>query len=162
MRNFVILLLLTCISCSSISSKIYHQSDRFIDIEVAKDDFFMMCSDLGKEENKSLMTFYAVNEDIVHEFIFRRISDSKWCEKKVLQAYKKLSDGNRSIRLVGITSLEREKNNLPEESVPKQFKTPAYLINWTFVRMQTSKGCKAYFEQDCNPENYWAGFLPQK
>ncbi len=29
------------------------------------------------------MTFYAINGGTVHEFIYRRISESEWCEKKV-------------------------------------------------------------------------------
>lgn len=143
------------------SAKIHNQSKEFLDIEVGKDNFHMECADIDKEEKKSLMVFYALDGDTVHEFFFRRISEENSC-KNVINQFNKLTQGMQKIRLVGISPLDKKKNNLTKDAVPENFKSPSYLINWTFIRLETSKGCEAYFENDCDSENYWGGLFPQK
>ncbi len=73
----------------------------------------------------------------------------------------KLINDIPKIHLVGITPLEKEKNYLINKSVPVRFKIPNHLISWTFVRLETKKGCIAYFKSDCDSQNYWGGLYPQ-
>lgn len=162
MKKVIILILFILNSCAISPVKIYNQSSDFIDIEVVKDNLFLECIEIDKKENKSLMTFYAVNDDTIHQFIFRRISETDWCENKIKKAYNELIKNMPQARLVGISPLNREKNDLHDKSVPEKLKKPSYLINWTFIRLETERGCKAYFDTGCDPENYWGGLSPQK
>ncbi len=161
MKSLILFSVLAVLGCSS-STKVYKQSDNFIDIEIAKENFYMECAVIDKNENKSLMTFYAINGDTVEEFIFRRISPIDQCENTIKKYFLKIIKDVQAIQLVGITPLEKKRNYLEKEMVPELFKKPHYLRNWTFIRLQTLKGCEAYFDNDCEPENYWGGLFPQK
>jgi len=147
-------------SCASSEIKIYNQSDRFIDIEVNRKNFWFECSLVNPKDKKSLMSFYMINGEIIHQFIFRRLSNTKDC-LKWYKEYEKIIDGINRVRLVGIDRSEKEKNYLIKEKVPDNFKKPKFLINWFFVRLETSKGCESYFDNGCTPENYWGGLYPQ-
>lgn len=149
-------------SCSFSPVKTHFKSDRFIDIEFEKDDFFMRCSILDNKKKKSLMTFYGVNGETVYEFFFRRVSEDGSCEKLALKDYKRLVEKSSRVRIVGIMPLDRQENDLLNDSLPENLKKPKYIQNWTFVRLQTSSRCRAYFDVDCEDDNYWAGLLPQR
>ncbi len=154
MKIYIISILLFFTGCAISPVKIYNQSEYFIDIEVSKENFYMECAEIDKKENKSLMTLYAIDEGNVHQFIFRSISETGWCESKVKKAYNKLVQDVHKIRLVGISpSSKKKKNYLVDEPVPENLKKPSYLINWTFIRLETDRGCKAYFDTGCDPEN---------
>lgn len=149
-------------SCSLPRVKTYFSSSSFLDIEFAKDDFFMRCSILDKKKKKSLMTFYGVSGDIVYEFFFRRVSEEGQCENFALKEYKSFVKNTDRIRIVGIMPLDKQKNNSVNSSIPDKFKMPQFLQNWTFIRLQANGKCKAYFDVDCETDNYWAGLSPQK
>ncbi len=162
MNKIIILLLLLIMSCALNKVHIYNISDHFIDIEVTKDNFYMDCFVMDKKEHTSIMAFYVVDGDVVHEFIFRAISDTNWCKNKVKKTYKKLIKGVSTIRIVGITPTKSKENNLQrEDGIPDKFKRPKQLTNWIFIRLETKNGCKAYFDNGCKPENYWGGLFPQ-
>ncbi len=160
MKILNILSLIILIGCATSETRIHNQSNNFIDIEVTKEKFHLECAEIDKKENKSLMTFYAISGDTVHQFIFRSISETNWCENKVKNEYNKLVKKMHTVRLIGI-SPNKDKNYLVDESVPQSLKVPSRLINWTFIRLETKKGCKAYFNNGCDPENYWGGLFPQ-
>lgn len=163
MKILIISIFLFFTGCAISPVKIYNQSKYFIDIEVSREHFYMECAEIDKKENKSLMTFYVIDEDTVHQFIFRSISETGWCENTVKKSYNKLTQNTHKIRLVGISpSSKMEKNYLVAEPVPEKFKRPSSLINWTFIRLETNRGCEAYFDTGCMPENYWGGLFPQK
>lgn len=157
----ILIILLFIVSCSSRSVKIHNKSDRFIDIEVSKDDFYSFCADIDKKENKSIMSFYAIEDDVVHEFLFRRISQTDWC-LKLQKTYNKLINNVSTIRIIGIDPSSQENNTLKNDPVPQKFKHLPYLKNWVFIRLETARGCKSYFDTGCAPENYWGGLFPQK
>lgn len=156
----ILILLLAMVSCSSRSVKIHNQSDRFIDIEVSKGDFYSYCAYIDKKENKSIMSFYAIENDIVHEFFFRRISQTDWC-LELQKKYNRLTDDVPRVKLVGIDPSLKKDNTLKNDPVPEKFKGRQYVKNWVFIRLETIKGCKSYFDTDCEPENYWGGLFPQ-
>lgn len=156
----ILLILFVFVACSSKAIKIYNRSDRFIDVEVYKDDFYSFCADIDLKENKSIMAFYAVEGDIVHEFLFRRISQTDWC-LELQKKYTKLTADVSRIRLVGIDPSPEKENTLKNDPVPAKFKTRQYVKNWVFIRLETIKGCKSYFDTDCEHENYWGGLFPQ-
>ncbi len=162
MKTLSIFVLLILNACTTSLITVYNQSDNFIDIEITKENFYMECAEIDKKENKSLMTFYAINGDTTHEFIFRGISETGRCEKNVKKEYNKFIANAYRIRLVGISPLPKKKNYLINEPVPEKLKKPSFLVNWTYIRLETSKGCKAYFDTDCDPKNYWGGLFPQK
>jgi hypothetical protein len=148
--------------CSLSPVKTYIKTDSFIDIEFDRSAFSMKCSLLDKKEKKSLMIFYGVDGDTVYEFYFRRVSEDGLCEKVILKEYSKFIENRSKVRIVGIMPLDKQENNLRGGLMADKFKKPKHLQNWTFVRLQTNKGCKAYFDVDCEEDNYWAGLLPQK
>lgn len=161
MKATIILSLLIFNSCTISLTTIYNQSEDFIDIEVNKENFYMECGTIDKKERKSLMIFYAINKDVVYKFNYRRISETGWCKKNIRKEYDKLIKNISKIRLVETTPLEKEKNYLINRNVPEKLKIPNSLVSWTFIRLETSKGCKSYFQADCSPNNYWGGLLPQ-
>lgn len=162
MNSFKILaVLFFIVGCSSETVKIHNRSDRFIDIEISKDNFYSYCADIDKKENKSIMSFYAVENDVVHEFLFRRISQTDWC-LKLHKEYNKLIGNVAKIRLVGIDPSDKEKNTLKNDPIPEKFKNLPYMKNWIFIRLETSEGCKAYFNTGCDTKSYWGGLFPQK
>lgn len=157
----ILFVLFVIVACSSSAIKIYNRSDRFIDIEFSKDDFYSFCADIDQKEKKSLMTFYGIEGNVVHEFLFRRISQTNSCLELQKQYNKLIGDVSR-IRLVGIDPSSKKRNTLKNDPVPKKFKTPQYIKNWVFIRLETIKGCESYFDADCETENYWGGLAPQK
>ena len=162
MKFFEILFILVVfIGCSSHSVKIYNRSDRFIDIEVSREDFYLFCADIDKKESKSIMSFYAIEDNVVHEFLFRSISKTDWC-LKLQKKYRKLTQDVSRIRLIGIDPSQKKKNTLKTDPVPERFKVYSYMKNWVFIRLETERGCKAYFDTGCDPEKYWGGLFPQK
>ncbi len=156
----ILLILFIFIACSSSAIKIYNRSDRFIDIEVSKDDFYSFCANIDQKEKKSIMAFYAIEGNVVHEFLFRRISQTDWC-LELQKKYNKLIAEVSRIRLVGIDPSPQKGNTLKNDPVPEKFKTRQYVTNWVFIRLETIRGCKSYFDTDCEPENYWGGLFPQ-
>lgn len=162
MKKLIIFCLFLFNNCATPPARIHNKSKYFIDIEVNNEDFYMECSEIDSRENKSLMSFYAIDGDKIHQFIFRSISEAKWCENKVKLSYIKLVKDMHRVRLVGISPNEQiEKNYLTNEAIPDKLKKPSSIINWTFIRLETTKGCKGYFNEDCKPENYWGGLFPQ-
>lgn len=118
--------------------------------------------EINPEDKRSLMSFYAIENDTVHEFLFRVLEDTKNCQK-LYSKYQKIIEHDKKIRLVGIELGGKEGNFLlKKERVPKKFKQPKYLSTWFFVRFHTANTCQSYFNDDCKPENYWGGLFPQK
>lgn len=126
MKNLIILIFLIFNSCAVSPVKMYERSDNFIDIEINRNNFYMECVEIDKKENKSLMAFYAIDNDIVHQFIFRKISETAWCEKNVKKPYNKLMKNVFKVRLVGTSPLEKEKNSLINKPVPEKLKIPNF------------------------------------
>lgn len=144
-------------NCTSV--KVHNRTKMFIDIEVPIKDAWVGCSDMGLEEEKSLMTFYVLDNSNVHEFIFRRVLGSERC-LSIEKSYRKLMDSESTIRLVGIHPI-KSSGRLITERVPKRFKESRHeMINWTFIRLSNLKDCESYFKGDCKPENYWGGISP--
>lgn len=108
------------------------------------------------------MAFYAINGKIIYKFIYRRISKQDECENSIKKEYYKLAQKASTIRIVGISPLPKEENYLIKQAVPDKLKRPIFLQNWTFVRLENQNACLAYFDSDCQVENYWAGLFPQK
>ena len=149
-------------SCSNSPVKIYHKSKRFIDIEVTKEHFWFECDEINHEEKRSFMTFYALEQDTVHQFIFRVLKDTKECHN-LHAKYTKMIEYENKIRIVGVDLAEKSPNYLAKKKhIPTIFKTPKYLMSWFFVRFHTSNACEPYFSNGCSPEEYWGGLFPQK
>ena len=151
-------------SCSLRSStEVKKLTERFIEIEANTDKVFLGCFEINPEEHLSLMNFYVKDNSTIHQFLFRRLIETKHC-KAHLKNYEKLVKDTHRITVVGITAkYELKITDERIEAVPEEFATGhAKLASWTFIRLQSEKGCEAYFEDDCKPENYWGGLLPQE
>lgn len=149
------------IGCSQSTFIIYNKSKRFIDIEVKADNFWFECDEVNHEEKRSLMSFYVVEQETVHQFIFRVLEDTKKCVR-LYSKYKKMIENESKIRIVGVDLAEKSENYLiKKKQIPALFQRPKYLISWFFVRFHTSSACESYFSNGCSPEEYWGGLFPQ-
>ncbi len=152
MKILLILTLFSFYACTAPLVKIHKKSENYIDIEIASENFYMECGVIDSKKHKSLMVFYAINKNIIYKFNYRRVSNTKSCEK-IKKEYKKLVKNMVRVRIVGTNPLEKEKNYLIKAQVPERFKLPSSLLVWTFVRLKTQNGCRAYFKEDCNIQN---------
>ena len=149
-------------SCSLRSStEVKKLTERFIEIEANADKVWFGCFEINPEEHLSLMNFYVKDNSTTHQFLYRRLIETKHC-KSHLKNYEKLVRGAHRITAVGITAkYELKETNERIEAVPEGFATGhKKLVSWTLIRLQSKKGCEAYFEEDCKPENYWGGLIP--
>jgi len=149
-------------------SKIYLRNKNFIDIEVPLENSLVFCFHMNPKDKLSMVLFYALDENkILHEFMYRVLIPKAECLKSATEYNSKLLRGAKTVRLVGIgpnaeEKLGRIEKDFPPGSILAKFKQTRGLIYWTFIRLQTEKGCRAYFSEDCIlPKNYWAGLGPQ-
>lgn len=158
MNRFILLATpLTLIAC--VSFKIHNKSDHFIDIQVPQKNAWIGCSDTDLNAKNSLMTFYITADNQTHEFMFRRVIPVSNC-LRLEKEYHSLIQNANTVRIVGIEPQTKHKR-LITKHVPKKFHKDK-VINWTFIRFSTSKGCESYFDGDCDPEQYWGGIIPPK
>lgn len=150
-----LLIALSCEECTSV--KTHNKTEMFVDIETDESDTWIGCSTIDPKAEITLMTFYLLAGDTTHEFMFRRVDDLDWC-LKTQKKYRDLTKDVKKVRIAGISPNNQTK--LITDRIPEKFKKSPRKINWTFVRLQTEKGCESYFSKDCNPENYWAGTTP--
>jgi len=139
--------------------KVHNRTDMFIDIEAERKNTWIGCSDIDSKEENALMTLYLLENDTTHEFIFRKVSDVDWC-LNLQKKYRALAGGVSKVRFVGVSPRQKDAENLITQRVPDKFKNAKFKLNWTFIRLHTPKGCKSYFEGDCQSENYWGGTFP--
>ncbi|MCB0408528.1 MAG: hypothetical protein KDD34_10005 [Bdellovibrionales bacterium] len=139
--------------------KVHNRTDMFIDIEADKKNTWIGCSDGDPDDKISLMTFYLLEDNTTHEFMFRRVIDVKRC-LNLQNEYLALADSVSKVRFVGISPRQKDGEKLITGRVPDNFKNAKFKINWTFIRLHTANGCESYFEGDCQPENYWSTSIP--
>ncbi len=163
-KIFFFVLLVMTVSCSlRTSTKVKKLTENFIEIEADTINVWVGCFEINPEDHLSLMNFYVKDGYTTHEFFYRRLLETKYC-KSNLQDYKKLLKDAHRVTIVGITAkYHPEETTRKIEAVPEEFATGhRALVNWTFIRLQTEKGCEAYFSEDCEPENYWGGLIPEE
>jgi len=151
-------------SCSVRSPvEIKQLTDRFIEINADRDRVWFGCFEINPEDHLSLLNFYVKDGVTLHEFFYRRLISTKDCSSQ-LKSYQILLKDVQRVTLVGITpKYEVEETDKKIESIPEDFSAGhKKLVNWTFIRLQTKRGCESYFSQDCDPENYWGGLIPHK
>ncbi len=149
-------------SCSIRNSvEVKKLTDRFIEIEAPTDKVWFGCAEINPKDHLAIMNFYVKDGSTTHQFLYRRLHDTNYCNS-LLKNYQKLVKDTYRVTVVGIANkYEPEKTEKRIEDVPEEFATGhKKLANWTFIRLQTEKGCEAYFNEDCKPENYWGGLTP--
>lgn len=163
-KIWMLMLFIITASCSLKSStEVKKLTERFIEIEAPTDKVWLGCFEINPEENLSLMNFYVKDSSTTHQFLYRRLLEAKSC-KSDLKSYERLLRGVHRVTVVGLTAkYDPEETTERIEGLPENFATGhKTLVNWTFIRLQTEKGCQAYFDEDCKPENYWGGLIPQE
>jgi hypothetical protein len=162
-KKFWLLASMAAISSCSIrnSVEVKKLTDRFIEIKAPTEKVWFGCSEINPEDHLAIMNFYVKDGSITHQFLYRRLHDTKFCNSLLKNYQKLVRDANR-VTIVGTTNqYEPEETEKSIENVPIEFATGhKQIANWTFVRLQTEKGCEAYFDEDCKPENYWGGLTP--
>ena len=151
-------------SCSlKNSTEVKKLTERFIEIEAPTDKVWFGCFEINPKEHLSLMNFYVRDNTTTHQFLYRRLTETKYC-KIDLKNYERLLRGSHRVTVVGLTAkYELKETNERIEAVPEEFAIGHQkLASWTFIRLQSEKGCEAYFDDDCKPENYWGGLIPQE
>ncbi len=113
-----------------------------------------------KEKRSLVVVTVLESKEMVHEFAYRRLADHPEC-MNVEKNYRALIRDMPTVRVVGMspeaTSKKMQIGDLPPEA-PQKFKALMENYFWSFIRIETKKGCLAYFSQDCRlPENYSAG-----
>ena len=164
LKSFCLFVLMSMILSCSLrnSAEVKRLTESFIEIEAASDKVWFGCDELNPEDQLALMNFYVKDDSTTHQFLYRRLHDTKFCNSLV-KNYQKLVKNVSRVTVVGITNryapeeTERQIKNVPEKFATGHKK----LASWTFIRLETEKGCEAYFEEDCKPENYWGGLTPQ-
>ncbi len=143
------------------STNVKKLTQNFIEIEADIDKVWLGCFEINPKDRLSLMMFYIKDGTTTHEFFYRRLFETKEC-KSHLKDYQRLTEEIDRITVVGITAkYDPEDTTERIGDVPEKFSTgQKRLANGTFIRLQTQKGCKAYFENHCRPENYWGGLTP--
>lgn len=158
---FVILslLLVACTLRQPVS--IFKMTEEFIDIEVRKEDFWLDCFELNQEEHLFLLAFYLKKDSELHEFFYRRLLSTKDCQSEK-KDYMGMIQQVADVRIVGIhSSVDTKRQRI--QGIPEKFATSyERLVHWTFIRLETKHKCKSYFENDCEPENYWGGIIPPR
>lgn len=163
-KSWLLASLTITISCTLRGSvEIKRLTKNFIEIEAPSDKVWLGCAEINPEDHLAIMNFYIKDGSTTHQFLYRRLNDTKFCNS-LLRNYQKLVKDASRITIVGITTkYDPEETGQQIEDVPQEFATGhKKLANWTFVRLQTEKDCEAYFEEDCEPENYWGGLIPQE
>lgn len=158
------MLFITASSCSLRSSTgVKKLTERFIEIEAPTDKVWFGCFEINPEEHLSLMNFYVKDDSTTYQFLYRKLIETKQC-KTDLKNYERLLRGAHRITIVGNTAkYELEETNERIEGVPEEFAIGhKKFASWIFIRLQSENGCEAYFEEDCKPENYWGGLVPQE
>lgn len=139
---------------------IHKQTENFIDIELSKDQFMIDCSDYP-EDDTSYIGFNLIDGDTYYLFFYRRPLTLKMCHAQK-EEYLRIIYESETVRIVGITSIERVLKDSEREKYPAPFNQAKKIISVVFIRLQSETKCKSYFVDDCVlPKNYWAGVLPQ-
>jgi hypothetical protein len=150
---------------TSSSSKviIHKKTGYFWDIEAPIEQVWVGCSNRGPTPNThSTMAFYILDEGVTYDFFYGRMYDVKMC-LEMEKEYRRLMQGAKTVRIVGTDYWEEAgPSNQKIKELPKRFELSPKFVVINFTRLQTTNGCKAFFDLDCKlPENYWAGLKPQ-
>lgn len=172
--SILMVIQLGCASSSKISEKkkpnspeqtaikIHRRNNRFIDLEAPKDQVWVACSDEDVEDDISFLGFNVLDGQNGFMFFYRRPLSIKQCRDQENE-YLALTKDAQTIRIVGLHQSEEDGPDPRDERIPERFTNVKKMTSSFFVRLQTEKGCKAYFREHCDlPKNYWGGTIPEK
>lgn len=99
-------------------------------------------------------------EKIFGTFFYRRVLSVTQCIEEEQEIREMLKDA-KTVRMVGLHPREDGTPNVKGARIPERLKSVKKMLNSVFIRLQTQRKCKAFFEDDCDlPKNYWGGTTP--
>lgn len=143
------------------SKIIFHKRiSYFIDVEAPIDQVWVGCTEATPVKTEAWLVVYVLIDTLPYSFQYRRSLTNKQCLQEERE-FHRIIRGAKSVRVVGILPSESSRQGYaPERNVPARFAISPKQMSLILIRLQANNQCKAFFSNDCLPENYWAGMTP--
>ncbi len=118
------------------------------------------CEGKNVKEDVAFFGFYVFDGEYLWDFFYRRVLSVTQCAEEE-RAIREMLKAAKTVRMVGLHPREDDAPNLKDARIPERLKSVKKMLSSVFIRLQTQRNCKAFFEDDCDlPKNYWGGTTP--